>query len=57
MEHLFEDNDVTSAELWRAWKEKGRRRDQANARRVRLAAVLLMSVIAAAFAVYEFLLR
>jgi len=57
MEHLFDDNDVTSAELWRAWKEKGRQREKALARRVRLAAGLVVSVLAAAFAVYEVLLR
>lgn len=57
MEHLVDDNEATSAELWRAWKEKGRRRDQAIARKARLAGGLLMSVLAVAFAVYEFLLR
>jgi hypothetical protein len=57
MEHLIDDTDATSAELWRAWKEKGRQRELAFARRVRLSAALLMSALAAAFAVYEFLLR
>jgi hypothetical protein len=47
MEKFSEDqNDVISAERWRAWEAKGKRHDQAVARKIRLLAVVLIVMLA-----------
>jgi type VI protein secretion system component VasF len=57
MEHLLDDKDITSAELWRAWKERSRQRDKASARRMRRTVALVICVLAVALSLYEFIMR
>jgi hypothetical protein len=57
MENLLKDENVTSAELWRAWEAKGKRRDQAIARKFKLAAGFVIGVLALAAIFYLFVTK
>lgn len=47
MEKFLEDqNDVISAERWRAWEAKGKRHDEAIARKIKRLAVVLIALLA-----------
>jgi hypothetical protein len=45
---------VTSAELWRAWEAKSKRRDEAIARKIKLALAIVIGVLALAAIFYLF---
>jgi len=58
MENLLEDqNDVVSAERWRAWEAKGRRHDKALARKIKLLAVVLIGLLALIGAFHFFIAK
>lgn len=50
MQAIDEEPAVT-AERWQAWKEKGRQSDRDSARKMRLAAAVVLSVAVVGFAV------
>lgn len=55
MDSLTEKTEITE-ELWRAWKQKGKRRDRENARRFTVLVSIVMGLAAISSAVYfEFL--
>ena len=55
MERLVEDqNEVIRAERWRAWEAKGKRHDEAFARKIRIFAIVLIGLLTL-FAAYHFL--
>ncbi|HWB54230.1 MAG TPA: hypothetical protein VG722_08555 [Tepidisphaeraceae bacterium] len=49
-----DDEDATSAQLWHAWQEKGKQHERAIARKIRVVAGVLISLLAAAYALYSF---
>jgi hypothetical protein len=58
MEKFLEDqNDVISAERWRAWEAKGKRHDEAIARKIKLLAVALIGLLALAGAFQFFVAK
>lgn len=55
LDSLTEKTEITE-ELWRAWKQKGKRRDRENARRFTVLVSIVMGLAAISSAVYfEFL--
>lgn len=47
MEKFLDDqNDVITAERWRAWEAKGKRHDKAIAWKVKLLAIVLIALLA-----------
>lgn len=54
METVVEHENVITDDLWRAWKERSRRRDQAVARKMKFFGALVIFVFAAVFALRAF---
>jgi hypothetical protein len=48
---------VISNELWRRWSAQGKRREEAAARKIKAAAVLIFGLLAMAGATYFFGIR
>ena len=46
---------LVDEEIWRAWILKGKQRDQAAARKAKIFAAIVLTVIALAFGFYHFL--
>jgi hypothetical protein len=57
MENLLKAENVISAELWRAWEARGKRHDEAIARKIKLAAGLVIGMLALAAIFYLFVTR
>jgi cytoskeletal protein RodZ len=58
MERFVEDqNEAISAERWRAWEAKGKRRDKATARKIKLLAIVLIGVLALFVAFHFFVAK
>jgi hypothetical protein len=57
MENLLDDKNVVSAERWQTWVAKGRRHDSAVARKVKFIAVIAVSLLLLAAALYFFAVR
>jgi hypothetical protein len=58
MEKFVEDqNEGISAERWRAWEAKGKRRDKATARKFKSLAVVLIGVLTLFGAFYFFVAK
>jgi hypothetical protein len=52
-----EDETATTDERWRAWVQKGKLREAAAARKLRVVAGVVIAVLAAATAAYLILVR
>jgi hypothetical protein len=57
METVRLETAVLDEQIWRAWAQKGKRREQATARRARLLAGAVAAIVAVAGAIYFFATR
>jgi hypothetical protein len=51
------NESVVNEEIWNAWLAKGRLRDQAGARRLRVLAGVMLAILSVGMAVYFLVIR
>jgi hypothetical protein len=57
MDHSEDDNSIISQDLWRAWAEKGKRREEAMARKAKVFAGVVFILMAIGVGLYFLAVR